>query len=79
MPVERARGKCVDRAACRLDGTTCFTTRATEDFAMSGRASGIARRTGCYGFTVTSADFDGDGYPDLYVACDSTPSLLSNT
>jgi hypothetical protein len=40
------------------------------------QASGIGKATGCYGFTVLSSDFDGDGYPDLYVACDSRPSLL---
>jgi hypothetical protein len=25
---------------------------------------------------VTVADFDGDGWPDIYVGCDSTPSIL---
>ena len=35
-----------------------------------------ANLTGCYGFTVLASDFDNDGYPDLYVACDSRPSLL---
>ncbi len=40
------------------------------------QASGIGKPAGCYGFTVLSSDFDGDGYPDLYVACDSRPSLL---
>ena len=29
-----------------------------------------------YGLTCVSADFDDDGWPDIYVACDSTPSLL---
>jgi hypothetical protein len=38
--------------------------------------SGIGKPTGCYGFTVVASDFDNDGYPDLYVACDSRPSLL---
>ena len=31
---------------------------------------------GGYGLTVVAADFDNDGWPDIYVACDSTPSLL---
>lgn len=39
-------------------------------------ASGVGKPTGCYGFTVLASDFDNDGYPDLYVACDSRPSLL---
>jgi hypothetical protein len=38
--------------------------------------SGIAKATGCYGMTVVAADFDEDGWIDIYVACDSTPSLL---
>ena len=29
-----------------------------------------------YGMTVVAADFNEDGWPDIYVACDSTPSLL---
>jgi hypothetical protein len=39
-------------------------------------AAGIASQRGSYGMTVVSADFDEDGWPDIYVACDSTPSLL---
>ncbi|HXY01812.1 MAG TPA: CRTAC1 family protein [Candidatus Limnocylindrales bacterium] len=42
---------------------------------VSERA-GIARVTSSYGLTVVSADFDEDGWPDIYVACDATPSLL---
>ncbi|HEY7306443.1 MAG TPA: CRTAC1 family protein [Bryobacteraceae bacterium] len=45
-------------------------------FSDVSQSSGIGKRTGCYGFTASASDFDGDGYPDLYVACDSTPSLL---
>jgi hypothetical protein len=39
-------------------------------------ASGIGLTKGCYGFTVVASDFDNDSWPDFYVACDSTPSLL---
>jgi enediyne biosynthesis protein E4 len=38
--------------------------------------SGIAKAKGCYAFTAVASDYDNDGFPDLYVACDSTPSLL---
>jgi hypothetical protein len=39
-------------------------------------ASGIGKVEGGYGLTAVAADFDNDGWPDVYVACDSTPSLL---
>jgi hypothetical protein len=45
-------------------------------FADVSAASGIGRPSNCYAFTVVAADVTDDGYPDLYVACDSTPSLL---
>ena len=43
---------------------------------MSPSRSGIAAATESYGMTVVTADFDEDGWPDIFVACDSTPSLL---
>jgi enediyne biosynthesis protein E4 len=38
--------------------------------------SGIAKVTGRYSMTATAADLDGDGWIDIYVACDSTASIL---
>jgi len=38
--------------------------------------SGVARVTGRYAMTAAAADFDGDGWQDIYVACDSTASIL---
>jgi len=38
--------------------------------------AGIAGAGPGYGMTVVAADFNEDGWPDIYVACDSTPSLL---
>ena len=39
-------------------------------------AAGILKPGARYGLGVTAADFDNDGWPDIYVACDQTPSLL---
>jgi enediyne biosynthesis protein E4 len=38
--------------------------------------AGIGKAAGGFGLTAVAADFDDDGWPDIYVACDSTPSLL---
>lgn len=39
-------------------------------------ASGIAKVNGRYAMTAVAADFDDNGWPDIFVACDSTPSIL---
>lgn len=38
--------------------------------------SGVAKSKGSYCMTAVAADFDNDGWPDIYVAADSTPSFL---
>ncbi len=38
--------------------------------------SGIEKTAGHYCFSVTTLDYNEDGWPDIYMACDSTPSVL---
>jgi len=38
--------------------------------------SGVGKAKGGYAMTAVAADFDNDGWPDIYIACDSTPSFL---
>ena len=38
--------------------------------------AGVTKVTGTFGLGVLTADFDNDGWPDIYVANDSTSSLL---
>ncbi len=45
-------------------------------FTDVSQQAGVSQLTKCYGMTVVTADLDEDGWPDIYVACDSTPSLL---
>jgi hypothetical protein len=45
-------------------------------FTDVSKESGISKFRESYGMTVVAADFDEDGWPDIFVACDSTPSLL---
>jgi hypothetical protein len=45
-------------------------------FTDVSESSGIAKVDHRYAMTAVAADFDDDGWPDIFVACDSTPSIL---
>ena len=48
------------------DGTFTDVTEKTK----------IDKTEGHYAFSVSTFDYDDDGWPDIFVACDSTPSIL---
>jgi hypothetical protein len=45
-------------------------------FTDVSESSGIGKVKGRYSMTATTTDFNNDGWPDIYVACDSTASTL---
>jgi enediyne biosynthesis protein E4 len=45
-------------------------------FADVSEKTGITKTNGTYGLGVLVADFDNDGWPDIYVANDSAPAAL---
>lgn len=53
-----------------------FHNNGDGTFTNVTRQSGVAAASASYPMTVVAADYDNDGWPDIYVACDSTPSWL---
>ena len=51
-----------------------FRNNGNGTFAEVSKASGVSAASGSYPMTVVAADYDNDGWSDIYVACDSTPS-----
>jgi hypothetical protein len=45
-------------------------------FTDVSKESGVGALHGSYGLTAAAFDVDEDGWPDIFVACDTTPSLL---
>jgi hypothetical protein len=58
------------------DTNLLYRNRGDGTFEDVSEASGIARVTGRYPMTALAADFNDDGWPDIYVACDSTAAIL---
>jgi enediyne biosynthesis protein E4 len=53
-----------------------FHNNGDGTFRDVSQAAGILDSGGTYGLGVLTADFDNDGWPDIYVANDSAPSAL---
>lgn len=61
-----------------LNGTTSELYHNNGDGTLTdvSEKSGMSKAGPYYCLTALTGDFDNDGWPDIYVACDSTPSLL---
>jgi hypothetical protein len=59
------------RENCRL-----YRNNGDGTFTDVSEKAGILKPAGSYALTAIAADLDGDDWPDIYVACDSSPSLL---
>jgi hypothetical protein len=59
-----------------FDTNLLYHNRGDGTFEDVSERSGIAKVTGHYALGVLAEDLNDDGRPDIYVACDQTPSLL---
>lgn len=53
-----------------------FHSLGNGHFEDVSKASGFEKTPGHYCFSVTTLDYNEDGWPDIYMACDSTPAIL---
>jgi enediyne biosynthesis protein E4 len=58
------------------DTNLLYRNNGDGTFRDVSEGSGIAKVRGRYSMTSTTTDFNDDGWPDIYVACDSTASTL---
>ena len=83
-PVPGAQAGCIWKGAPVMCGPRGLASAPNLLFHNEGKgifkdvsaASGIQKTNGHYCFSVTTLDADEDGWPDIYMACDSTPSIL---
>lgn len=59
-----------------FDRNILYRNNGDGTFTDISQSSGVAEPFGHYGLGVLTGDFNEDGLPDIYVACDQTPSLL---
>jgi enediyne biosynthesis protein E4 len=55
---------------------TLYHNRGDGTFEDVSEKAGVYKTPGHYAFTALTGDFDNDAWPDIYVACDSAPSIL---
>lgn len=55
---------------------TLYRNRGNNTFEDVTAQSGIGSAENIYAFTAIATDLTDDGWPDIYIACDSTPSLF---
>jgi hypothetical protein len=60
----------------KMSANVLYHNNGDGTFTDVSQKSGILSTSGCYGLTSITADFDGDGWPDIYVACDSSANIL---
>ncbi len=60
----------------RAERCSLYHNNGDGTFTEVTERSGISKGGAAYGLTSVAADFDGDGWQDIYVACDSTPSMF---
>jgi hypothetical protein len=58
------------------DTNLLYHNNGNGKFTDVSEASGVAKVQGHYSMTATTTDFNSDGWPDIYIACDSTASTL---
>ena len=59
-----------------FDTNQLFHNNGDGTFREVSEKSGVSAAKGRYSLAALVSDFDNDGWPDIYVACDQTPSIL---